>query len=235
MAKASNSTSVVNDLRQISIAPRGRALNQLIYRAQSSGLKKASMHTVRSERPSDQPLSFVFPFTPQQIQYTNMSPELSEIQRPGKMPLIAFNRYRARQLSFRFLIAVPLDGMFIEVDSSIEFLQTMASQGKTVYFTNLDRQITNPLVSGDSQRIFWSITDLTFSSIRRNEGNEITAAEANITLVENVNPKIKAAELPKLAYTSAPPAQNRPSGNKNREADFGPTWSQTEAGLVSLT
>jgi len=202
---------IVQDIRQISVAAQNRrALIEQFSQAGNEG--KPTMHTARSEREGDQPLSFVFPFPPQQIQYSNMSPELSEIARPGKMPLIAFNRFRARQISFKFLLAVPLDGIAISIDSSIEFLQFMAATTKTVYFTNMDRQISNPLVGEDVIRIFWSIIDLNFSSIRRNQQNEITAAEANLTLVENVNPRLKASELPRITYTSAPPVQNRSRG-----------------------
>jgi hypothetical protein len=53
-----------------------------------------------------------------------------------------------------------------------------------------------------SKNIFWSITDLNFSSIRRNEQNQITAAEANMTLVENVNPSVVVADLPAITYNT---------------------------------
>ena len=162
-----------------------------------------TMHATRSNETQPQ-ISFTFPFTPQQIQYGNIGPELQEITRPGKMPIVAFNRFRARQLSIKFLIAVPNDGLFTSVDNDLELLFDIANLARPVFFTNMDKQISNPMGTTDaSKNIFWSITDLNFSSIRRNEQNQITAAEANMTLVENVNPKVVVAELPVITYTTA--------------------------------
>jgi hypothetical protein len=162
-----------------------------------------TMHATRSNETQPQ-LSFTFPFTPQQIQYGNIAPELKEITRPGKMPIVAFNRFKARQLSIKFLIAVPNDGLFTSVDNDLELLFDIANLARPVFFTNMDKQISNPMGTTDaSKNIFWSITDLNFSSIRRNEQNQITAAEANMTLVENVNPKVVVAELPVITYTTA--------------------------------
>jgi hypothetical protein len=170
---------------------------------------------------------FVFPFTPQQIQYSNLSPEISEISRPGKTPLVAFARYRAKQVSFNFLLAVPQDGLFISIDDQIEQLQRIANSARTVYFTQLDKQITNSLTAGNRNGIFWSIIDFSLSSIRRNADNKIVAAEASMTLVENINPTIKVADLPVITYTSAVPQQNKPSQGNNPKEDDVLDWSQT--------
>jgi hypothetical protein len=233
----------VNDLRRISVTAGGS--RRRAFRNQSTTFsgnqvstrkvapKQAIMNVVnKSGQPNIDP--FIFPFTPQQIQYSNLSPEISEISRPGKTPLIAFNRYRAKQVSFKFLLAVPNDGMFISIDDSIDQLQRIVNSTRTIYFTNLDKQITNSLTTGNTNGIFWSIIDFSLSSIRRNADNKIVAAEANITLVENINPTIKAADLPVITYTSAVPQSNKPS-DKSKDADFtGPTWSQTEAGLAAI-
>lgn len=40
---------------------------------------------------------------------------------------------------------------------------------------------------------------------------KLLPAEANITLVENINPTLKVADLPVITYTSAVPQQNKPS------------------------
>lgn len=190
------------------------------------------MYTSRTG-PTDTILEFEFPFAPQQIQYSNMSPELSEISRPGRVPLIAFTRFRAKQISFKFLLAIPLDGLFTSVDNMIQTLQQISNTARPVYFTNLDRQISNPLNVGDELRMFWSITDLTFSSIRRNERNEIVAAEANLTLVENNNPLLQAADLPLITYTQTPPNTNPPTTNKKKNAGLTEIpWSQNEAAIA---
>lgn len=232
----------VNDLRRISVTA-GRGGRRVLQNRSSTfsnnqvstqkvAPKQAIMNVV-SQQGQETIDPFIFPFTPQQVQYSNLSPELSEISRPGKTPLVAFARYRAKQVSFKFLLAVPQDGLSISIDESIEQMQRIVNSARTVYFTNLDKQITNSLTVSNTNGIFWSIIDFSLSSIRRNADNKIVAAEANITLVENLNPKLQASDLPVITYTSAVPQSNKPS-NKPKDVDFGaPTWSETEAGLAA--
>lgn len=232
----------VNKLRQNRVGNRMASERRAKFNVSADGGRRqtkkpeplrASMWTVPRANSQAQ-FKYEFPFTPQQIQYSNLSPEVSEIQRPGRTPLVAFTRYRARQLSLKFLIAVPLDGLFSSVDQSIQDLQRLVNSASPVYFTNLDRQITNSLSTGGAQQIFWSITDFSLSSIRRNAENQITAAEGTLTLVENNNPKIKIADLPRITYTVEAPQNNRP-GSGPRDVDLTyPTWTETEAGLVSI-
>jgi len=118
------------------------------------------------------------------------------------------------------LVAVPQDGLFTSVDDSIELLFDIANTTRPVYFTNMDKQISNPLGKDDaSKNIFWSITDMSFNSIRRNESNQITACEVDMTLVENVNPRLIVAELPKISYTETPTIPKKTPGTP-LETDF---------------
>lgn len=215
-----------SNLRNITITPSRSFITQtnrtVIFNGRSSlqttyvgktNAQFATMHLTRRNS-SDPTWSFTFPFTPAQVQYSNLSPELSELSRPGKMPIVAFSRFRSRQISLKFLIAVPLDGMFVSIDDDIELLFDMANTARPVYFTNMDKQISNPLgKTTESKNIFWSITDLNFSSIRRNEDNKVTAAEANLTLVENTNRAVLVSPLPRISYTENIPIPSRPSGS----------------------
>lgn len=186
-----------------------RQVNEVFYTNTASNTP-VTMHVTKTKT-TDDSLSFTFPYTPQQVQYGNIAPELSEISRPGKMPIVAFARYRSRELSFRFLVAVPLDGLFTSVDNDIELLFDIANTARPVYFTNMDKQISNPLGQNDaSKNIFWSIRDMSFNSIRRNESNQITACEVDMTLVENVNPRAVVAELPTITYTETVPLPRAP-------------------------
>ena len=227
--KGTKNSTRVNDLRLIGVnlpksatAFAGNNLRTENLKTNAKAPAKAGMHTVPTGSATDTEYSFYFPFTPQQIQYSNVGPELSEIQRPGKLPIIAFNRYRARQISLKILLAVPQDGLFTSVDESMDYLFAMANTARPVYFTNMDRQISNPLASTtstSSPKIFWSIIDLNFSSTRRNLDNQVVVAEANLTLVENMNPIAKIADRPTIKYTEAPPQTPR-SGNKPKETDY---------------
>lgn len=224
-------TTRTSDLRSITISPTRTLINRtnrtVIFNDRSvlqttyvgqTNVQSATMHLTR--RAGDPAMSFTFPFTPAQIQYSNMSPELSELARPGKMPIVAFSKFRSRQIAIKFLVAVPLDGLFTSVDNDIELLFDMANTARPVYFTSMDKQISNPLGStNESINIFWSITDMNLSSIRRNENNKITAAEVNLTLVENTNKNVIVATLPRINYAESvpPPTRSTPT---SRETDF---------------
>lgn len=210
----------INDLRSISVGV-GFTRRTSAEEVSTTGTRLAAMHLVRNvgTTSEQETLSYYFPFTPQQIQYSNFSPEITEISRPGRLPIVAFARLKARQVSFKFLIAQPQDGLTSSIDESIEFIHRIALEHRPVYFTNLDRQITNLISPDVSNSIFWSIVDLNFSSIRRNKDNQVTAAEANLTLVENNNPTQRIVDLPRITYTSVPPQRNAPRG-ADRTEDF---------------
>jgi hypothetical protein len=221
-------SGLVSDLRQIVVKPRTRNRSDKATRlaarsANTSPIKapaQAGMHTIKTADATQQQMSFYFPFTPQQLQYSNIGPELSEIQRPGKTPIIAFNRFKARQIALKITLAVPQDGLFTAIDDDMEFLFKMANSALPVYFTNMDKQVSNQLGSStdsSSPRLMWSIIDLNFASIRRNADNQVTVAEANLTLVENMNPIAKIADLPVITYSEALPVTPRASGNKEED------------------
>lgn len=222
-----------SNLRSITITPTRTSITQtnrtVIFNSRSSlqttyvgktNVQYATMHlTTRSA--GETAMSFTFPFTPAQIQYTNLSPELSELSRPGKMPIVAFSKFRSRQIALKFLVAVPLDGLYISVDDDIELLFQMANTARPVYFTNMDKQISNPLgQTNQSRNIFWSITDMNLSSIRRNEDNKITAAEVNLTLVENTNKSVIITSLPTISYADAPTLPKPISTSTSKDVGF---------------
>lgn len=226
-------TTRISNLRSITVSPTRTLLSRtsrtVVFNDRSSlqttyvgktNVQTATMHLTR--RGTEPAMSFAFPFTPAQIQYSNLSPELSELSRPGKMPIVAFSKFRSRQIAIKFLVAVPLDGLFTSVDNDIELLFDMANTARPVYFTNMDKQISNPLGStNESTNIFWSITDMNLSSIRRNEDNKITAAEVNLTLVENTNKSVIVSTLPRINYSeNVPPPTRSTSTTTSREVQF---------------
>lgn len=222
-----------SNLRSITITPTRSTITQtnrtVVFNNRSSlqttyvgktNTQYAEMHLTRT-RAGDPNWSFTFPFTPAQIQYSNLSPELSELSRPGKMPLVAFSNFRSRQIAIKFLVAVPMDGMFTTVDDDILLLFDMANTARPVFFTNMDKQISNPLGQTDaSKNIFWSITDMNLSSIRRNEDNQITAAEVNLTLVENTNKAVIVGSLPPISYAENVPPPTRSTSPSSPTRDL---------------
>jgi len=209
-----------SNLRTITVSPRsnarfrGRIGAQGLVTTDESGLVYPKM-VARPATISDERMEFTFPFPPTDVRYSELSPEIAEIPRAGKKPLITFSRFRSRRVSFDFLVAVPYDGIFVDVEESIETLREIGNSARPVSFYNSDSFLGSAL--GESAAgIFWSITDLSFNSMRRNSDQRITSANVSITIVENDNPgKIRVVTLPPIEYTDNPPQINPPaSGDK---------------------
>jgi hypothetical protein len=170
---------------------------------------------------TDQPLEFKFAFPPQQISYSEMSPEITQIRRPGRKPLVAFSAYRSRQVSIEFLIAVPFDGMFLDVEGDLDLVRRISQSGRPVTFVYADQFLGSEFAETVSESApFWSITDLSFESMRRNAAGKIVSAQVSMSLVENINPDISIVELPPIEYTDDPKPQNPDGSGGSKEEDF---------------
>lgn len=206
-----------SNLRTIRVTPRSRSsVRSIVNRdglitTDESGVIYPKMRARPTSTQSDL-LEFVFPFPPNQVSYSEVAPEISEIERPGKKPIIAFSRYRARRVSLEFLVAVPYDGMRVNVEESIEVLRSIANSGRPVSFYNADSFLGGTTPQGISVNgIYWSITDMSFDSVRRNSEQRITQASVRMSIVENDNPSdIQVITLPDIVYTETPQTNNPP-------------------------
>ena len=215
--------SLSSNLRQIRIT-RERALlsNEVpetpgATQAQTAKSVVAYPSMIASKtQDSQDDLEFTFPFPPQTISYRDLTPEMSQIQRPGRSPIVAFSKYRARQVDIQFLVAVPNDGLQIDVETDLRTLQAMANTQRPVWFYNYDRFLTNAFSEalGGTTNFFWTITDINFESVRRNSAQRIVQAQVSMSLVETNNPKIVVAQLPKITYGENPPQRSN-SGQRN--------------------
>jgi hypothetical protein len=149
---------------------------------------------------------YFFPFAPIAISYDGLADEVVEIPRPGTTPLIAFKAHRLLKVSFEFTIARVGDGIVGSVDNDMKQLRNMAGMSdRDVQFSNFDGMMTVPRIyrndiTGKNKvaGIRFKIAELTFSSVRRNEKNEISQATASITFIENNNPLVELVNIPKL-------------------------------------
>lgn len=215
-----------SNLRTIKVSPRSRprfrgAINaQGLVTTDETGLVYPKM-VARPATISDERMEFTFPFPPTDVRYSELSPEIAEIPRAGKKPLVTFSRFRARRVSFDFLIAVPYDGLFVDVEESIETLRDIGNTARPVSFYNSDSFLGSAL-GQSAAGIFWTITDLSFSSMRRNSDQRITSANVSITIVENDNPgEIRVVTLPPIEYTEAPPIVNPETGGEKEVTYIG--------------
>ena len=221
----------ISRIRSIRVTPSNARLSNAIPQNVAAGTISTQQTNVRypvmiaAKSNSDQDaLEFEFPFPPQQVSYSDMAPEIAQIERAGKTPIVAFNRYRARQVTLQFLLAVPFDGLQLDIENDITTLQFIAASGRPVWFYNFDKFLGNPIgrVGTDATTFFWTISEMNFDSLRRNSAQRIVQADMTMTLIENNNPNITIADLPTITYTDSPEQQNpSDSGdNKPKEQDF---------------
>lgn len=195
------------NLRRIRVKYRGRTNRR--------GLKSL-MVTVPQNR-EDEILKFVFPFTPISVTYSDLSPEYSEVERPGNQPFVELKSFRLMKVSFTFLLAVPFDGVEQSVDDDIVLLRRMANSRNPVAIINMDRALTRAMNvrrlenNRNLNRFFFRVADLSVEAIRRNERNKVTVAQVSITLQEVANPRVSTIAFPQITYpVSAAPAAITP-------------------------
>ena len=215
-----------SDTRSIRLTPASRASDANAVTAagttvnRTDSVKYLEMIAAKTSLDDDD-LEFRFAFPPQQISYSEMSPEVTQIRRPGRKPLVAFTSYRARQCSIEFLVAVPFDGMFNHIEDDVELVRRISQSGRPVTFINTDQFLGSEFGETVAESSpFWTITDFSFESMRRNESGKIVSAQVQMSLVENVNPDISIVELPPIEYTEEPKDQNPDNGTDAKEEDF---------------
>lgn len=151
---------------------------------------------------------FVFPFPPIDIQYSGIAGQWVDIARPGRTPIVDYAGAQLLQVSFKFLVARPWDGLNYTVDSDLETLRYICSSQNTVTFYGFDGMLTKPFQQPGQPRrrgggFFFHVIDFSVTSLRRNSSNKVTAAECSITVQENNNPNISYVSFPPISYPSA--------------------------------
>ena len=162
---------------------------------------------------------FHFPFSPINISYDGLSNEIAEIDRPGATSIVAFKKHQLMKVSFDFVVAVPYDGITTSVDSDIFILRTMAEHTtRPVAVFNLDKMFERTArrryqpknTRHKSYETKFRIAELNLTSVKRNMKGEITQADCKITLIEDVNPKIDVALIPRFIPPPTIPKKTTP-------------------------
>jgi hypothetical protein len=187
---------------------------------------------------TDTTYDFYFPFAPQSISYTDLSDEVSEIPRAGTTPLVVFTSHKLLKISFEFLLAVPYDGMQLNIESSIDLLRIFStSSHRNIIFFNMDSTMTSawqyrrgPLAS----TLYFTITDMTFDARMRNSFGRITQAVVNMSLIENQNPTMTVVRVPPFEKKPKPKRGGGGSGTSTN-TERAPSFAQTGRDVVEAT
>ena len=217
-----------SDTRSIRITPQNRNASQSNRSQTDAGTQVATTDSVRyltmvasKTSATDQDLEFVFAFPPQQVSYSAFAPEISEIRRPGRKPLVAFTSFQSRKVDIEFLVAVPFDGLFTDIENDIDLVRQIVQSGRPVVFVNTDQFLGSEFAETLSESSpYWSITNMGVQSMRRNGSGKIVSAQVSLSLVENVNPDITIVELAPIQYEESPTPQNESGGSESKEEDF---------------
>lgn len=157
------------------------------------------------------PISYTFEVSPNEVNLQRLSLSYAELERPGRRPLLLAKSPQLQQVSATVLVtALGPDRFFASCQPRIDVLTTFAD-------LDVDLVVSYP---GIPSTMTWRITDLSLRTVRRNEMNEVTIAEADITFTESVIPQ---SIVPGMAVIKDVPATRSTTGSGGSSSGGGGT------------
>ena len=189
-----------------------------------SGYTAPTISRVASDKPqmvqqyrlpdSVQPITrrFEFQFKPNQISYSGIGSEWTEIPRSGNVPIVDWKSYKLLQVTFQFLVAPDDDGnldrrldekvITHSIDDKIRTLRQMATAPYPVYLLGFDEimseQMRFPFDGG--RGVEFVIADFSVSSLLRTSEGKINRAQCDITLREIPIESVRLIDFPKIKF-----------------------------------
>lgn len=173
-------------------------------------------------------LTFTFPYAPREVSYSRLAGTYAEIERPGQYPILDRTANQLMQVSLQFRVADPLtvkegwggSGGLASVEPQLNTLRQMALFPGRILVTQMDTFLSRPIaptgIIGNWRFAAFRMTDLSVDIVRRNMSNLATQADISMTLVEDRNPFVFSAVLPKIEY---PPEPTQRGGGRVDGAD----------------
>ena len=126
---------------------------------------------------SSTPARFTFDYRPNNVTYSNIGSEWTEIERVNNTPYIDFKNFRLMKINFDFVVGDP-NNLYTSIDKKLQLLRTMAMRPEPVLFLGFDamfqEQIIVPSMTGGSGIVF-AIVELQISSAQRSRAGDGTA------------------------------------------------------------
>ena len=177
---------------------------------------------------------FIFPYTPNDIQYQGLGAKWVEIPRTGDLPLLEFSQWTLMKVSMEFIIAHAGDGLRVSVYDQLEQLRRMAQMPFPVSVFGLDQLLRVSMKRAEvtGRPLEFVIGDLSISSIQRtvhSGDKEITSARVKLTLQEI---PIEESTIHQFKRPIVVPVLNPPDGGEGGK-DLELLTPVVEAGAVA--
>lgn len=141
---------------------------------------------------------FDFLYAPNNISYTNIGSQWSEIERVNNAPIVDFKNFKHMKVSFEFVVSDKTDGissLYSSCEEQLFQLRKIAARPEFVRFVNLDtlfnRFLIYPQLLLNGNNTAFAIVDMSISSVQRTRpteagvySGEISRATVNMTVQE---------------------------------------------------
>ena len=171
------------------------------------------------------PDRFQFRYYPNNVAYTDLGANWTEIDRVNNTPFVDFRNFKLMKISFEFVVGDNTN-LMTSCDDELKMLRQMAARPESVIFLGMDKMFTEQLIypswTGGSG-IEFAIVDLTINSVQRvqqpPDGNsassprgEIARATCNLTIQELPLEGPNLIVLPRLTDIPGTPPPPPPPG-----------------------
>ena len=163
------------------------------------------------------PDRFQFRYYPNNVSYTDLGANWTEVDRVNNSPFVDFRNFKLMKISFEFVVGDNTN-LMTSCDDELKMLRQMATRPESVIFLGMDKMFTEQLIypswTGGSG-IEFAIVDLTINSVQRvqqppdansssSPRGEIARATCNITMQELPLEGPNLIVLPRLVDISTP-------------------------------
>ena len=163
------------------------------------------------------PDRFQFRYYPNNVSYTDLGANWTEVDRVNNSPFVDFRNFKLMKISFEFVVGDNTN-LMTSCDDELKMLRQMATRPESVIFLGMDKMFTEQLIypswTGGSG-IEFAIVDLTINSVQRvqqppdansasSPRGEIARATCNITMQELPLEGPNLMVMPRLVDIAAP-------------------------------
>jgi hypothetical protein len=153
-----------------------------------------------------QRVTYVFPVSPNEISVNRVPIVYSEINRPGRKPILKSASKQLKQVTATLMVVAGDKSFLKSAQPQIDALEALS-------LLDYDLNIFYPGIDPSTK---WRITDLSFRTVRRDTSNVVTLAESNITFTEVVTLPAPVPGMPRIKDV---PASRRSTTNPGASSD----------------